>query len=61
MKLVYLGTPDMAVAPLRALVEAGHDIVLVVTGVESKQILGKSTGRYDRGGKGGSFGVDFIR
>ena len=31
MKLVYLGTPDMAVPPLRALVEAGHDVVLVVT------------------------------
>ncbi len=31
MKLVYLGTPDMAVPPLRALVDAGHDIVLVVT------------------------------
>ena len=31
MKLVYLGTPDMAVPPLRALVGAGHDVVLVVT------------------------------
>lgn len=31
MKLVYLGTPDMAVPPLRALVEAGHEVVLVVT------------------------------
>ncbi len=31
MKLVYLGTPDMAVPPLQALVDAGHDIVLVVT------------------------------
>ncbi len=35
-------------------------VMLVVTGVQSKQILGKSTGRYDRG-KSGSFGVDFIR
>ncbi len=31
MKLVYLGTPQMAVPPLRALAEAGHDIALVVT------------------------------
>jgi len=31
VKLVYLGTPDMAVPPLRALVDAGHDVVLVVT------------------------------
>ena len=28
MRIVYLGTPEMAVAPLRALVEAGHEIVL---------------------------------
>lgn len=35
--LVYLGTPEMAVAPLRALVEAGHDIVLVVTGADKKR------------------------
>ncbi|HEX4433808.1 MAG TPA: methionyl-tRNA formyltransferase [Acidimicrobiales bacterium] len=30
-RLAYLGTPDMAVPPLRALVEAGHDIALCVT------------------------------
>lgn len=29
--LAYLGTPEMAVPPLRALVEHGHDVVLVVT------------------------------
>ena len=28
-RLAYLGTPDMAVPPLRALVDAGHDIALV--------------------------------
>lgn len=37
MKLVYLGTPDMAVAPLRALVDAGHDVVLVVTRADKKR------------------------
>ena len=37
MKLVYLGTPDMAVPPLRALVDAGHEIVLVVTRVDKKR------------------------
>src|SRR5262245_4019386 len=31
MRLVYLGTPEAAVEPLRALVEVGHDIALVVT------------------------------
>jgi len=31
MRIVFLGTPAMAVPPLRALVEAGHDVALVVT------------------------------
>lgn len=30
-RLAFLGTPDMAVGPLRALVAAGHDIALCVT------------------------------
>ena len=30
-RLVYLGTPDAAVPPLRTLVAAGHDVALVVT------------------------------
>jgi len=30
-RLAYLGTPDMAVPPLRALAGAGHDIALCVT------------------------------
>ena len=37
MKLVYLGTPDMAVPPLRALVEAGHEVVLVVTRADKRR------------------------
>jgi methionyl-tRNA formyltransferase len=31
MRLVFLGSPADAVAPLKALVAAGHDVVLVVT------------------------------
>lgn len=31
MRLVYLGTPALAVPPLSALVEGGHDVALVVT------------------------------
>ena len=31
MRLVFLGTPEDAVVPLRALVSAGHDVALVVT------------------------------
>ncbi len=31
MRIVFMGTPDIAVAPLRALTQAGHDVVCVVT------------------------------
>ena len=31
MKIVYMGTPDFAVGPLKALVEAGHEVTAVVT------------------------------
>ncbi len=30
-RLVFLGTPDAAVLPMRTLVDAGHDVVLVVS------------------------------
>ena len=43
MRLCYLGTPEMAVAPLRALVAAGHEIVLVVTGADRRRGRGTST------------------
>ena len=43
MKLVYLGTPHMAVPPLEALVEAGHDIALVVTGADKRRGRGSGT------------------
>lgn len=36
-RLAYLGTPDMAVAPLRALVAAGFDIPLVVTRIDKRR------------------------
>jgi methionyl-tRNA formyltransferase len=37
VRLVYFGTPQMAVPPLRALHAAGHQIVLVVTGVDKRR------------------------
>jgi methionyl-tRNA formyltransferase len=37
MKLVYLGSPEAAVAPLRALVANGHEIVLVVSQPDRKR------------------------
>ena len=37
MRLVYLGTPPAAVPPLRALVGAGHDVVLVVSRADKRR------------------------
>lgn len=36
-RLVYLGSPPIAVEPLRALVAAGHDVALVVTNPDSRR------------------------
>lgn len=43
MRLVYLGTPDMAVPPLEALVEAGHDVVRVITRADRRRGRGSAT------------------
>jgi methionyl-tRNA formyltransferase len=37
VRLVFLGTPEMAVPPLRALVESGFDVALVVTRVDKRR------------------------
>lgn len=42
--MVYLGTPEAAVAPLRTLVAAGHDIVLVVTRPDARRGRGAEIG-----------------
>jgi len=36
-RLAYFGTPAMAVPPLRALVDAGHEVVLVVTRADKRR------------------------
>jgi methionyl-tRNA formyltransferase len=43
VRLVYLGTPDDAVAPLRALVHVGHDVALVVTQPDRRRRRGSGT------------------
>jgi methionyl-tRNA formyltransferase len=43
VKLVYLGTPHMAVRSLEALVEAGHEIELVVTRADKRRGRGSAT------------------
>ena len=50
MKLVYLGTPAMAVPPLRALVGAGHDVALVVTRVDKRRGRGSGVSPEPREG-----------
>lgn len=40
-RVVYLGTPEIAVRPLEALVAAGHDIALVVTNPDRRRGRGK--------------------
>jgi methionyl-tRNA formyltransferase len=40
VRLVYLGTPDDAIGPLRALVQAGHDVALVITQPDRRRSRG---------------------
>jgi methionyl-tRNA formyltransferase len=42
-RIAYLGTPDLAVPPLRALVEAGHDVALVVSRPDKRRGRGAET------------------
>ncbi len=42
MKIVYMGTPQFAVAPLHALAKAGHDIVAVVTRIDKPAGRGRA-------------------
>ena len=42
-RLVFLGTPDIAVPALDALVGAGHEVVLVVSRPDARR--GRGTGR----------------
>lgn len=43
MRLAYLGTPTAAVAPLRALVAAGHDVAVVVSRADARRGRGSAT------------------
>lgn len=42
-RLVYLGTPAMAVPPLEALVDAGHEVSLVITRADTRRGRGAGT------------------
>lgn len=41
MKVIFMGTPDFAVGALEAIVEAGHEVVLVVTQEDKPKGRGK--------------------
>ena len=41
MKVIFMGTPDFAVGALDAIVEAGHEVVLVVTQEDKPKGRGK--------------------
>lgn len=41
MKVVYMGTPDFAVAPLEAIIKAGHEVTAVVTQPDKPKGRGK--------------------
>lgn len=41
MKIVYMGTPDFAVAPLEAIIAAGHEVTAVVTQPDKQKGRGK--------------------
>ena len=41
MKIIFMGTPDFSVGTLEALVEAGHEVVLVVTQPDKPKGRGK--------------------
>jgi len=43
VRVAYFGTPDDAVPPLRALVDAGHDVALVVTQPDRRRGRGTAT------------------
>lgn len=42
MKIIYMGTPDFAVAPLEAILAAGHEVMAVVTQPDKQKGRGKS-------------------
>jgi methionyl-tRNA formyltransferase len=42
VRLAFLGTPEMAVPPLRALVDAGHEVALVVTRADRRRGRGSA-------------------
>ena len=52
MRVVFMGTPDFAVGTLEALIEAGHQVIGVVTQPDKPKGRGKNSYAYS-GKRGG--------
>ena len=63
MRIIFMGTPDFSVGTLEALVEAGHEVCLVVTQPDKPKGRGKEkrSGKTKRGREKekarGTFGI----
>src|SRR5579875_3972325 len=55
--LAFLGTPELAVAPLRALLDAGHEVVLAVSGPDRRRGRGARTSPSPLKAAAGALGV----
>lgn len=60
MRIVYLGTPEIAVPPLDALVEAGFDVGLVITAPERRRGRGSATSPTPVGERAAQLGIPVI-
>lgn len=60
MKIVYMGTPDFAVGPLKALIEAGHEICAVVTQPDRQKGRGKEMAPSPVKGCALSYGIPVL-
>ena len=49
LRIVYMGTPDFAVLPLKKIIEAGFQVVGVVTNPDKPCLLYTSPSPRDRG------------
>lgn len=61
MRLVFAGTPEVAVPALDALVESEHDVVAVLTRPDAPQGRGKALGRSPVGERAGELGLELLQ
>ena len=47
MKIVFMGTPDFAAVALKSLIDAGHEITMVITQPDKEKGRGKGIAESD--------------